>query len=156
VILDLTLPELSGTHLIRLLMRESWDVRVVVYSGTTDQRLMREALAESPHGFVRKEDSLPELRVALKAVAEGARHLSPWASRLMPSKIDDAVKHLSPTERAVLHMIAQGLHSKQIAAALCITEKAVEHQRQHLRDKLGLHDAVSLTRYVIESGMVPV
>ena len=65
VIMDLSLPELSGTHLVRLLMRESWEVRVVVYSGTSDQRLTREALAEMPHGFVRKEDSLPELRTAL-------------------------------------------------------------------------------------------
>ncbi len=156
VIMDLSLPELSGTHLVRLLMRESWDVRVVVYSGTSDQRLTREALAEMPHGFVRKEDSLPELRTALRAVVSGARHLSPWASRLMPPKGDSAVSNLSAPERAVLHMIARGLHTRQIAAALCATEKTVEHHRQHLREKLGLHDVASLTRYAIEVGMVQV
>ena len=154
VILDLALPELSGTHLLRLLQREAWDVRVVIYSGTADQQLMREALAESPHGFVRKEDSLSELRSALKAVVAGARHLSPWASRLLPQKSDDAMKALTATERAILHMVAEGLQTKEIADAMGVTVKTVEHHRQHLRDKLGLHDAVALTRFAMKHGMV--
>ena len=68
VIMDLMLPELSGTHVIRLLHEEPWAPRIVVYTGSADDLLMRDALAESPHGFVRKEDSLPELRTALRAV----------------------------------------------------------------------------------------
>lgn len=154
VILDLALPELSGTHLVRLLMRESWDVRVVVYSGATDQQLMREAMAEGPHGFVRKEDSLPELRSALKAVAGGARHYSPWASRLLPQKAEEALKGLSAAERAVLHMVAEGIQTKEIAEALGATAKTVDHHRQHLRDKLGLHDVASLTRYAVRHRLV--
>ena len=154
VILDLALPELSGTHLVRLLQREPWDVRVVVYSGTADHQLMREALAENPHGFVRKEDSLPELRAALRAVASGARHLSPWASRLLPQRADEAVKGLSAMERAILHMVAEGLQTKEIANAMGATVKTVEHHRQHLRDKLGLHDAVALTRFAMKQRML--
>lgn len=154
VILDLALPELSGTHLVRLLMRESWDVRVVVYSGATDQQLMREAMAEGPHGFVRKEDSLPELRSALKAVTAGARHFSPWASRLLPQKAEEALKGLSAAERAVLHMVAEGIQTKEIAEALGATAKTVDHHRQHLRDKLGLHDVASLTRYAVRHRLV--
>ncbi len=153
VILDLALPELDGTHLVRLLLREPWDVRVVIYSGTQDLELMREALAEHPHGFVRKEDSLPELRTALKAVLAGAHHVSPWASRLLPQKADEELKRLTPTERAVLHMIAEGLQTKEIADALGITVKTAEHHRQHLRDKLGLHDAVALTRFAMRRWM---
>lgn len=149
VILDLALPGLDGTHLLRLLMRESWDVRVVIYSGTMDEDLMREALAEGPHGFVRKEDSLPELRAALRAASTGARHISPWASRLLPSKFNDAEKKLNTHERAVLHMIGEGLQTKEIAEALGATAKAVDHYRQHLRDKLGLHDAAALVRYAL-------
>ena len=154
VILDLSLPELNGTHLIRLLSQESWDVRVVVYTGSADEALMREALAEGPHGFVRKEDSLPELRAALKAVASGARHLSPWASRLVPSKADDALKSLTALERAVLQMLAEGLHTKEVAEALGQSVKTAEHHRQHVRDKLGLHDVAALTRFAIRHRMV--
>lgn len=154
VILDLMLPELNGTHLIRLLRQEPWEARVVVYTGSADEGLLREALAESPHGFVRKEDSLPELRAALKAVAAGSRHLSPWASRLLPSKADDALKTLTPMERAVLQMLTEGLHTKEVAEALGSSVKTAEHHRQHVRDKLGLHDVASLTRFAIRHGMV--
>lgn len=149
VILDLALPELSGTHLLSLLQRQAWDVRVLVYTGSADQQMMRDALAESPHGFVRKEDSLQELRAALKAVVAGARHLSPWASRLLPQKADEALKALTVVERAILHMVAEGLQTKEIADAMGTTAKTVEHHRQHLRDKLGLHDAVALTRFAM-------
>lgn len=152
VILDLALPGLDGTHLLRLLMRETWDVRVVIYSGAMDENLMREALAEEPHGFVRKEDSLPELRAALRAAATGGRHVSPWASRLMmPAKTDDALNKLNAPERAVLHMIGEGLQSKEIAKALGATMRTVEHHRQHLRDKLGLHDTTALVRFALQS-----
>ncbi|MEO6742497.1 MAG: response regulator transcription factor [Chthoniobacteraceae bacterium] len=154
VVLDLALPELSGTHLLRLLQRESWDVRVLVYTGATDQQMMREALAESPHGFVRKEDSLAELRTALKAVVTGARHLSPWTSRLLPQKADEAMRKLTATERAILHMVAEGLQTKEIADAMGSTVKTVEHHRQHLRDKLGLHDAVGLTRFAMQQRLL--
>ena len=154
VILDLGLPELSGTHLVRLLMRETWDVRVLVYSGSMDHHLMREALAEGPHGFVRKEDSLPELRTALKAVAAGARHVSPWAAQLMTSKSDNTLMTLTPLERAVLHMVAEGKQTKEISDTLGSSMKTVEHHRQHLRDKLGLHDVASLTRFAIRHQML--
>ena len=154
VILDLALPELSGTHLLRLLQRESWDVRVLVYTGSADQQMMREALAEGPHGFVRKEDSLSELRAALKAVLSGARHLSPWTSRFLPQKADEAMKVLTAMERAILHMVAEGLQTKEIADAMGSTVKTVEHHRQHLRDKLGLHDAVALTRFAMKHRML--
>ena len=154
VILDLSLPDLGGTHLVRLLLRETWDVRVLVYSGAMDLQMMREALAEGPHGFVRKEDSLSELRTALKAVMSGARHLSPWASRLLPQRADDAVKALTAMERAILHMVAEGLQTKEIADAMGSTVKTVEHHRQHLRDKLGLHDAVALTRFAMKQRML--
>jgi DNA-binding NarL/FixJ family response regulator len=154
VIVDLTLPELSGTQLIRLLLREAWEPRVLVYSGTLDRHLMQEALAEGPHGFVRKEDSLAELRVALRSVAAGARHISPWAAKLLSSKEHDSLSRLTPQERVVLQMVAEGLQTKEIADALGSSAKTVDHHRQNLRDKLGLHDVASLTRFAIRHQMI--
>ncbi len=150
VILDLALPSLSGPHLVHLLMREKWDVRVVVYSGTMDEGLMRDALKEKPHGFVRKEDPLPELRTALKVAAAGGHHVSPWAKKLLPSKSTDNENVLNASERAMLHMIAEGMQMKEIAEALDVTVKSAEHYRQNLRDKLGLHDIAALIRYAMQ------
>jgi DNA-binding NarL/FixJ family response regulator len=154
VILDLALPELSGPHLIRLLLAEDWPVRVLVYSGTIDEGLLREALAAEPHGFVRKEDTLHEFRAALQAVASGSRHLSPWASRLMPLNGDGSRKRLTTQECAVLQMIAEGRQTKEIASVLGVSPKTVEHHRQHLMDKVGLHDVASLTRYAVRNRLV--
>jgi DNA-binding NarL/FixJ family response regulator len=154
VILDLVLPELSGTHLIRLLLREPWPVRVLVYSGVMDDGMLREALAEGPHGFVRKEDSLPELRTALRAVASGARHISPCSSRLLTGRAEEPAARLTPQECAVLQMIAEGRQTKEIAVALGAAAKTVEHHREHLMEKLALHDVASLTRYAIRHRMV--
>jgi DNA-binding NarL/FixJ family response regulator len=154
VILDLVLPELSGSHLIRLLLQESWPVRVVVYSGAMDEDLLREALAEGPHGFVSKEDSLPELRTALRAVVSGSRHVSRCSEHLVPRRGGDELHLLTSQECAVLQMIAEGRHTKEIANALGASEKTVEHHRQNVMKKLGLHDVAGITRYAVKRHMV--
>ena len=156
VILDLALPELCGTHLIRLLLAEEWPVRVLVYSGAMDEGLLREALAEEPHGFVRKEDTLAELRAALKAVTTGSHHISPWGSRLLRVRGREPRKGLTTQEYAVLQMIAEGNHTKEIAQAIGVSVKTAEHHRQHLMQKLGLHDVASLTRYAVRYRIVGV
>jgi DNA-binding NarL/FixJ family response regulator len=154
VILDLVLPELSGSHLIRLLLQESWPVRVVVYSGAMDEDLLREALAEGPHGFVSKEDTLPELRTALRAVVSGSRHVSRCSEHLVPRRGGDELQLLTTQECAVLQMIAEGRHTKEIANALGASEKTVEHHRQNVMKKLGLHDVAGITRYAVKRHMV--
>jgi len=154
VILDLALPELNGSHLIRLLLQESWPVRVVVYSGAMDEDLLREALAEGPHGFVSKEDTLPELRTALRAVVSGSRHVSRCSEHLVPRRGGDELQQLTTQECAVLQMIAEGRHTKEIANALGASEKTVEHHRQNVMKKLGLHDVAGITRYAIRHRMV--
>jgi len=154
VILDLVLPELSGAHLIRLLFQEPWPMRIVVYSGAMDEGMLREALAESPHGFVRKQDSLAELRMALRAVASGSRYISHCAEHLMMNKNGNPLRSLTPQECAVLQMIAEGRYTKEMAATLGVSEKTVDHHRQNVMNKLGLHDAVALTKYAIRHQMV--
>ena len=154
VILDLALPELNGSHLIRLLLHETWPVRVLVYSGVVDEEMLREALAEGPHGFVRKEDTLPELRTALRAVVAGSRHISHSSEHLMPTRGGDAFRMLSPQECAVLQMIAEGQQNRDMAIALGIAEKTLENHRQNLMLKLGLRDVATLTRYAIRHRMV--
>ena len=154
VILDLALPELNGSHLIRLLLQEPWPVRVVVYSGAMDEELLREALAEGPHGFVRKQDSLAELRTALRTVAAGSRHISLCSEHLMQRRGVDIFRVLTPQESAVVQMIAEGQQNKEMATALGVSDKTVEHHRQNVMKKLGMHDVAALTKYAIRHRMV--
>jgi DNA-binding NarL/FixJ family response regulator len=150
VILDLALPDLNGVHVLRLLLRETWGVRVLVYTGTMDQRLIQEAIAEQPHGFARKEDSLPSLRAALNAVAAGARYVSPGATRLLPRKEGEVLHALTQTERTIFDLLGDGLHCKEIADLMGVSMKTLEHHRQHLREKLGMEDAVALARFAMK------
>lgn len=154
VILDLALPELNGSHLTRLLLQEPWPVRVVVYTGTMDEELMREALAEGPHGFVRKQDSLVELRAALRAVAAGSRHISLCSEHLVQRHGGDTHRMLTPHESAVVQMIAEGQQNKEMATVLGVSDKTVEHHRQNVMRKLGMHDVAALTKFAIRHRMV--
>ena len=154
VILDLALPELNGSHLIRLLLQEPWPVRVVVYTGSMEEALLREAMAEGPHGFVRKQDSLAELRAALRAVAAGSMHISRCSEHLVPQRGGDIFRMLTPQESAVVQMIAEGQQNKEMATALGVSDKTVEHHRQNVMKKLGMHDVAALTKYAIRHRMV--
>jgi DNA-binding NarL/FixJ family response regulator len=149
VILDLALPGLGGIHVLRLLLRETWGVRVLVYTGTMDKRQIAEAMAEHPHGFASKEDSLPSLRVALHAVARGARHVTAAATRLLPGKEGDLLQVLTHTERTIFDILGDRLQAKEIADLMDIAMRTLEHHREHIREKLGLVDAAALTRFAM-------
>ena len=148
VVVDLMLPELNGLHLTRLLLDVDWPARVVVYSGVGDLELLREALAVGPHGLVCKDDSLKELMTALRVVMAGSRHISTRAERLL-SNNGNGHAALTTQERAVLQMIAEGQHTKEIATALGASQKTAEHHREHVMKKLDLHDVASLTRFAV-------
>ena len=153
-ILDLALPELGGVHVLRILHEQMPEVRTLVYSGSMDEGMLREALMEQPHGFVRKEEPLDELREALRAVVAGRRHISPLSSKLTPGRGQRELARLSPQERAVLQMIAEGRQNKEIADVLGAAVKTVDNHRQHLMEKLNLHDIASLTRFAIRHHML--
>ncbi len=154
VILDLMLPELSGVHLLRLLHEQMPEIRTLVYSGSLDEGMIREALVAQPHGLVRKEEPLEELREALRAVMAGRRYLSPLSAKLSPGQSDRNLARLSPQERAILQMIAEGRQTKEMAEVLGAAIKTVDNHRQHLMEKLGLHDIASLTRFALRNHMV--
>jgi DNA-binding NarL/FixJ family response regulator len=154
VVLDLTLPELSGLQLIRLLRTEMPQMRVLVYTGAMDGDLLRQAMDLEPDGFVQKEDSLSDLREGLLAVSAGRGFYSSSARGLLRGSRERTLSALTSQETAVLQMIAEGRQSKEIADALCVAVKTVDHHRQNLMNKLNLHEVASLTRFAIRMKLV--
>ena len=154
VVLDLSLPELSGLQLIRLLRGDAAGTRILVYTGAMDEDLLRQAMDLEPDGFVRKEDSLNDLREGLQAVSIGRGFFSTSARNLLRTVRERSLASLTPQETAVLQMIAEGRQSKEIAAALRAAAKTVDHHRQNLMNKLGIHDIASLTRFAIRMKLV--
>jgi len=156
VILDLVLPELSGTEVMRRMSASFPLLRVLVYSGTFNQALIIEALKCMPHGFVEKSDTLDTLRQAISIVASGGSYFTQCAAGFLngagphPSGPDN----LTMREREILQLVAEGRSNKEISGRLGVANKTVENHRAHLMDKLDIHDIASLTRYALRHGIV--
>jgi len=157
LILDLLLPCISGTEVLRRVRKELPSTRVLIYSGTCSLALVGEALRQRPHGFIEKLDGLVNLRKAIATLATGGCYFSGAASQLSCECGRAGISQdtdLSPREREVLQMIAEGRSSKQISGLLSVALKTVENHRANLMAKLHMHDVASLTRYAAGRGMV--
>jgi len=156
LILDLVLPCISGTEVLRRVRKELPRTRILIFSGACNPSLIKEALRERPHGYVEKLEGLIILKEAISTIAGGGSYFGAVASNLL-SKSEErnpAQTGLSPREREILQMIAEGRSSKQISGLLDVALKTVENHRANLMAKLDMHDVASLTRYAVGRGMV--
>ena len=130
--------------------------RVLIYSGTSDPVMMKEALRERPHGYVEKLQGLKILRDAISTIAGGGTYFSTETAQALyetsASRADGL--NLSAREREILQMVAEGRSSKQISGLLEVAVKTVENHRANLMAKLDMHDVASLTRYAACQGLV--
>jgi DNA-binding NarL/FixJ family response regulator len=143
-----------GSEVLRRVREDYPAMRVLLYSGTSNQIQIVQALKLRPHGFVGKMESLETLQEALRAVANGSCYFTRFASALFSDVMADESLVLTRREEEVLQFVAQGWSSKEIASRLGIAVKTVENHRAHLRDKLHLHDIAALTRFAIRRGLV--
>jgi len=155
VMLELLLPKQGGLAILQYLRRTVRDVQVLVFSATESPELLRDALQEWPHGYVSKRDSLAMLREALHTVSKGGMYWTPFATAIMDQRGSSASWHsLSPREREILRMVAEGLSSKEVAGRLVISPKTVDNHRSQLMHKLGVRNATELTRFAVRHGLV--
>jgi DNA-binding NarL/FixJ family response regulator len=156
LILDLVLPCICGTEVLRRVRKELPATRVLIFSGACTPALIKEALRERPHGYVDKLDGLRILKQAISTITAGGNYFGAAASRLLDDTTGRKPEEcgLSRREREILQMIAEGRSSKQIAGLLTVAVKTVENHRANLMAKLDLHDVASLTRYAACRGMV--
>lgn len=160
VLLDIAMPGLNGLDAAARIAQDFPAVKVIMLSMYATREYVRRALRAGALGYVLKDAAVPELEVALRAVVRGDIYLSPAASTGLVQDWrasgagDVAVDELTPRQREVLQMIAEGQTSKGIASRLGIGLKTVETHRAELMDRLDIHDVPGLVRYAIRTGLV--
>ena len=158
---DISMPVLDGLALTALVARDFPQTRVVILSMHTDDEYADKAVRAGAAGYLIKDSGTAELEPAVRAVARGDTYLSPAISkhvvagyaRLSESQAASA-DALTPRQREVLKLIAEGLTTKAIARRLEISPKTVETHRVQLMKRLGIHDIARLVRYAIRVGLV--
>jgi len=133
--------------------------RVIIVSMHADDESVRRALAAGAAGYLLKNSDRSELELALRAVARGDTWLSPaLTKRVVAAYMQGASpppgEVLTPRQREVLQLVAEGHSNKEIASRLNVALKTVETHRTELMDRLGIHGVASLVRYAIQVGLV--
>jgi DNA-binding NarL/FixJ family response regulator len=153
VIMDITMPGLNGVAATRMIVRDELGTRVVAHSMHSGRKFMPEVLKAGAAGYLLKECAVSELVQAIRSVTSGKSYLSPTITdavvddyvRYVPAGKSRAHDSLTPREREVLQLVAEGKTTKQIAAALHVSVKTVESHRAQIMEKLGIHNVAGLT-----------
>jgi DNA-binding NarL/FixJ family response regulator len=163
IIMDVTMPGLNGIEATRQLKAKRPAAQVVGLSMHADREFVTEMLAAGASGYLLKDCPFGELVSAIRAAAAGEVYLSPKIAGVVVQGCLQAgtptdggrpgAGTLTPREREVLQLVAEGKSSKEIAAMLKLSAKTVDTHRRQVMEKLQLYSVAELTHYAIREGM---
>ena len=164
VVMDIAMPMLNGLKATRLILRIAPATKVLILSAHADPEYVEQVVLLGGAGFLVKQTSADILVEAIREVHKGKSFFSPSISKYLHEHYQKAPHTavlrkrkgacLTSREEGVLQLIAEGKANKQIASELGISIKTVEKHRQHLMQKLRIHDVAGLTRYAIAAGVI--
>ena len=156
MLLDLTMPEGGGFQVLDHMKKHYPEIRVIVLTVHEAGEYAMRALREGAAGFLPKSAASTELEQAIQAVLRGEGYIKTMIESGKVTTKKDLLATLSPRQREVLRLIAEGRTTKQIAQELEISVKTVETHRAQLMERLGIHDVAGLVRYAIIVGLIDV
>lgn len=163
VLLDLTMPGMSGLDAAAELRRRAPGARIVVLSMHEQDEYVLAAVRGGASGYVLKDAGPAELRAAIRTVQAGGEYFSPAVARRLTAAVRGEVTaesprerlaRLTPREREVLALVAGGNTNRAIAGRLGISPRTVESHRESLMKKLSLRTVADLTRFALQAGLV--
>ena len=162
-VMDYSLPGQNGIDLTRCLLATNVETRVLILTVHMDAELMWEALNAGAKGYMLWQAEGGDLVCAVRAVARGDTYIHPWMTSARMAQSEDGPASCRPTpeaitprEREILSLIAQGNTNRQTAEILRLSVSTVGYHRAGIRAKPGLHRLVDLVRYVLEHGFLNV
>jgi len=159
VVADITMPGMSGIDAMRQLKAEKSEARFIFLTIHTEARLAAEAMRSGASAYLLKQAAGDELFDAIQAVAQGRTYLTPLITgdvlRNLTAPADTAERELTPRQRDVLRLLAQGKRMKEIAAELDLSVRTVENHKAHLLHVLSLTSTADLVRFAIKQRIVP-
>jgi DNA-binding NarL/FixJ family response regulator len=159
VVADITMPGMSGIDAMRQLKAEGSTARFIFLTIHTEARLAAEAMRAGASGYLLKQAVGNELFDAIKAVASGRTYLTPLITGEVLQKLtaptDSAERELTPRQREVLRLLAEGKRMKEIASELDISVRTVENHKAQLLQVLSLGSTADLVRFAIKQHIVP-
>lgn len=161
VVIDLSMPKLSGVEATKLIRKNFPSTKVLVLTMHDNEEYVYQILKSGAGGYVLKSSGRDDLAAAIRAVANGERFFSPRVSEIMMEAylrkadareeftMNDGDIPLTKREKEILSYIADGLNNTQIAEKLFISARTVDTHRTNIMQKLDIHDAANLVRYAL-------
>ena len=166
VVMDVSMPDLNGIEATTQIIESLPETRVIALSMHSDKRFVMGMLRAGASGYLLKDCASQELANAIVQVAGGKKYLSPEITGVViddfllgggsSEEVATAASQLSPREREVLQLIAEGWSTKQIASHLYVSIKTIETHRRQIMKKLDLHSIADLTKYAIREGLTSI
>jgi DNA-binding NarL/FixJ family response regulator len=161
VLMDIGMAGMSGLEVMAQVAQSFPDIRVIMLSMHAHEEFVLQALRSGAAGYLLKDAGTAELELAIRAIARGETYLSPAVSQHVVGEYMRRVgstpiglDQLTPRQREILRLIAQGHTTKEIAQQLAISVKTVETHRAQLMERLDIYDVARLVRYAIRLGLV--
>ena len=161
VLMDLAMPGLNGLEAPARLLKTLPQTRVIILSMHQSEEYVRQALRNGAAGYLLKDSAPAELELAIRAVLRGETYLSPAVSK---GVLNDYVQRLrsdeqpgvllTPRQREVLQLVAEGHSTKEIARRLDLSVKTVDSHRSQLMKQLDIHEVAGLVRYAVRAGLI--
>jgi DNA-binding NarL/FixJ family response regulator len=162
ITMDISMPWLNGLDAARRLKKEMPDVKIIFLTMHADIAYVREAFAAGASGFLMKRSAGTELLQAIQAVSNGQYYITSLITKDLVRSILEGASNVSPQrdvltprQREVLQLVAEGRAVKEIATILNVSAKTVEYHKSQIMEQLNLHTTAELTKYAIAHGLIP-
>ncbi len=163
IVMDIAMPQLNGIDAAEQVLRTSPQTKIILLSMYADEEFLTRALTVGVKGYLLKDSAELDLVRAVRAVAAGKSFFSPaisqalaedYVRQLQSKGLQDSYELLTPREKEIIQLLAEGKSNKEVATVLDVSPYTVETHRMHLMQKLNLHNTAEIVLYAVRKKII--